>query len=123
MSLRLTWLASIEEPRASSSLSLAIPPPPLKASFQSKQCVTSNRWRLVKALATVLNHIPSYYWLNLFCFFGQITVHKGEECALLNNSQPYKWKVLNQSGNEATVPSVCFIVPPVNKEAVESVSK
>lgn len=50
-------------------------------------------------------------------------MHKGEECALLNNSQPYKWKVLNQSGNEATVPSVCFIVPPVNKEAVESVSK
>ncbi|XP_060725845.1 plectin [Tachysurus vachellii] len=58
------------------------------------------------------------------CDFKQmeITMHKGEECALLNNSQPYKWKVLNQSGNEATVPSVCFIVPPVNKEAVESVS-
>ncbi|TTA40549.1 Plectin [Bagarius yarrelli] len=58
------------------------------------------------------------------CDFKQmeITIHKGEECALLNNSQPYKWKVLNQSGNEATVPSVCFIVPPVNKEAVESVS-
>ncbi|XP_058251615.1 plectin isoform X2 [Hemibagrus wyckioides] len=58
------------------------------------------------------------------CDFKQmeITVHKGEECALLNNSQPYKWKVLNHSGNESTVPSVCFIVPPVNKEAVESVS-
>ncbi|XP_053539090.1 plectin isoform X8 [Ictalurus punctatus] len=58
------------------------------------------------------------------CDFKQmeITMHKGEECALLNNSQPYKWRVLNQSGNEATIPSVCFIVPPVNKEAVESVS-
>ncbi|XP_060778274.1 plectin isoform X4 [Neoarius graeffei] len=58
------------------------------------------------------------------CDFKQmeITVRKGEQCALLNNSQPYKWKVLNQSGNEATLPSVCFIVPPVNKEAVESVS-
>ncbi|XP_026148886.1 plectin isoform X7 [Mastacembelus armatus] len=58
------------------------------------------------------------------CDFKQqeITVHKGDECALLNNSQPFKWKVLNRSGNEAMVPSVCFIVPPVNKEAVDSVS-
>ncbi|XP_043974152.1 plectin-like isoform X18 [Gambusia affinis] len=58
------------------------------------------------------------------CDFKQqeITVHKGEECALLNNSQPFKWKVLNRSGNEALVPSVCFLVPPVNKEAVDSVS-
>ncbi|KAF3840137.1 hypothetical protein F7725_018854 [Dissostichus mawsoni] len=58
------------------------------------------------------------------CDFKQqeITVHKGDECALLNNSQPFKWKVLNRSGNEAVVPSVCFMVPPVNKEAVDSVS-
>ncbi|KAM9852487.1 plectin-like [Aulostomus maculatus] len=58
------------------------------------------------------------------CDFKQqeITVHKGDECALLNNSQPFKWKVLNHSGNEAVVPSVCFIVPPVNKEAMDSVS-
>ncbi|MED6232062.1 hypothetical protein ATANTOWER_019856, partial [Ataeniobius toweri] len=58
------------------------------------------------------------------CDFKQqeITVHKGDECALLNNSQPFKWKVLNRSGNEAVVPSVCFLVPPVNKEAVDSVS-
>ncbi|KAL6108824.1 plec [Pungitius sinensis] len=58
------------------------------------------------------------------CDFKQqeITVHKGDECALLNNSQPFKWKVLNHSGHEAVVPSVCFMVPPVNKEAVDSVS-
>ncbi|XP_057690641.1 plectin isoform X23 [Corythoichthys intestinalis] len=58
------------------------------------------------------------------CDFKQqeITVHKGEECALLNNSQPFKWKVLSRSGNEASVPSVCFLVPPVNKDAMDSVS-
>ncbi|XP_047189400.1 plectin-like isoform X9 [Scophthalmus maximus] len=58
------------------------------------------------------------------CDFKQqeITVHKGDECALLNNSQPFKWKVLNHSGHEAVVPSVCFIVPPVNKEALDGVS-
>ncbi|XP_073667792.1 plectin isoform X2 [Paramisgurnus dabryanus] len=59
------------------------------------------------------------------CDFKQmeITIHKGDECALINNSQPSKWKVLNRSGDEAIVPSVCFLVPPVNKEAVESVSR
>ncbi|XP_021451800.2 plectin isoform X19 [Oncorhynchus mykiss] len=59
------------------------------------------------------------------CDFKQmeITVHKGEECALINNSpQPNKWKVLNRSGIEAVVPSVCLLVPPVNKEAMDSVS-
>ncbi|XP_077577040.1 plectin isoform X8 [Stigmatopora nigra] len=58
------------------------------------------------------------------CDFKQqeITVHKGDECALLNNSQPFKWKVLSRSGHEASVPSVCFLVPPVNKVAMDSVS-
>ncbi|XP_052435301.1 plectin isoform X15 [Carassius gibelio] len=58
------------------------------------------------------------------CDFKQmeITMHKGDECTLINNSQPFRWKVLNRSGNEAVVPSICFLVPPVNKEAVESVS-
>ncbi|XP_034154497.2 plectin a isoform X4 [Pangasianodon hypophthalmus] len=58
------------------------------------------------------------------CDFKQmeITVHRGDECVLLNNSQPFKWKVRSSSGNEATVPSICFIIPPTNKEAVESSS-
>ncbi|KAA8586221.1 hypothetical protein FQN60_007790, partial [Etheostoma spectabile] len=58
------------------------------------------------------------------CDFKQmeITVHRGEECALLNNSQPDKWKVLNDKGIEASVPSICFLVPPTNKDAVNSVA-
>ncbi|XP_042362490.1 LOW QUALITY PROTEIN: plectin a [Plectropomus leopardus] len=58
------------------------------------------------------------------CDFKQmeITVHRGDECALLNNSQPYKWRVLNNQGSEATVPSVCFLVPPTNKDAVNGVA-
>ncbi|XP_054619672.1 plectin a isoform X3 [Dunckerocampus dactyliophorus] len=58
------------------------------------------------------------------CDFKQmeITVHRGDECALLNNSQPYKWKVLNREGSEASVPSICFLVPPTNKDAVNSVA-
>ncbi|XP_075703768.1 plectin isoform X4 [Rhinoderma darwinii] len=53
----------------------------------------------------------------------EITIHKGDECLLVNNSQPYKWKVLNAAGSDATVPSVCFIVPPPNKEAQDAVSR
>ncbi|KAJ8000282.1 hypothetical protein DPEC_G00203220 [Dallia pectoralis] len=58
------------------------------------------------------------------CDFKQmeITVHRGDECKLLDNSQPYQWKVQNPNGSEATVPSVCFLVPPTNDEAVKSVS-
>lgn len=54
--------------------------------------------------------------------FPQITVHRGDECALLNNSLPFKWRVLNDKGSEASVPSICFVVPPTNKEAVNSVA-
>ncbi|XP_068094244.1 plectin isoform X4 [Hyperolius riggenbachi] len=53
----------------------------------------------------------------------EITVHKGDECVLLDNSQPSKWKVMNSAGSDATVPSVCFIVPPPNKEALDAVSR
>uniref|UniRef100_W5MQ75 Plectin n=1 Tax=Lepisosteus oculatus TaxID=7918 RepID=W5MQ75_LEPOC len=70
------------------------------------------------------NPLRSKLPVQAVCDFKQmeITVHKGDECVLLNNSQPFKWKVLNASGNEAVVPSVCFLIPPPNKEALDSVS-
>ncbi|XP_031649653.1 plectin a isoform X4 [Oncorhynchus kisutch] len=58
------------------------------------------------------------------CDFKQmeLTVHRGEECVLLDNSQPYKWKVQNPKGSKATMPSICFLVPPTNNDAVSGVS-
>ncbi|XP_078085939.1 plectin-like isoform X6 [Mustelus asterias] len=53
----------------------------------------------------------------------EIMVNKGDEYILLNNSQPKKWKVVGPSGNEALVPSVCFTVPPPNKEALDAMSR
>ncbi|XP_059579580.1 plectin isoform X5 [Alligator mississippiensis] len=53
----------------------------------------------------------------------EITVHKGDECALLSNAQPEKWKVLSPGGAEAVVPSVCFLIPPPNKEALDAVNR
>ncbi|KAK3573639.1 hypothetical protein QTP86_029971 [Hemibagrus guttatus] len=54
---------------------------------------------------------------------GLITIYKDDECVLANNSHRAKWKVISPSGNEAMVPSVCFTVPPPNKEAAEMASR
>ncbi|KAM6973819.1 microtubule-actin cross-linking factor 1 [Tautogolabrus adspersus] len=53
----------------------------------------------------------------------EITITRGEECVLEDNSQRTKWKVISPSGNEAMVPSVCFTVPPPNQEAMDTASR
>ncbi|KAM9494125.1 microtubule-actin cross-linking factor 1 isoform 10-T10 [Clarias gariepinus] len=53
----------------------------------------------------------------------EITVNKGEECVLEDNSQRTKWKIISPTGNEAMVPSVCFTVPPPNQEAIDTASR
>ncbi|XP_078788476.1 dystonin isoform X41 [Oryzias latipes] len=53
----------------------------------------------------------------------EITIYKDDECVLANNSHRAKWKVINPAGNEAMVPSVCFTVPPPNKEAIDMATK
>ncbi|XP_027142331.1 microtubule-actin cross-linking factor 1 isoform X12 [Larimichthys crocea] len=53
----------------------------------------------------------------------QITISRGEECVLEDNSQRTKWKVISPMGNEAMVPSVCFTVPPPNQEAIDTASR
>ncbi|XP_055981338.1 plectin isoform X5 [Sorex fumeus] len=63
--------------------------------------------------------------LQAVCDYKQVevTVHKGDECQLLGPAQPFHWQVLGSSGGEAAVPSVCFLVPPPNQEALEAVSR
>ncbi|NWQ89800.1 DYST protein, partial [Burhinus bistriatus] len=53
----------------------------------------------------------------------EITIYKDDECVLANNSHRAKWKVISLSGNEAMVPSVCFTVPPPNKEAIDTANR
>uniref|UniRef100_A0A3Q3VYD6 Uncharacterized protein n=1 Tax=Mola mola TaxID=94237 RepID=A0A3Q3VYD6_MOLML len=53
----------------------------------------------------------------------EITINRGEECVLEDNSQRTKWKVISPTGNEAMVPSVCFTVPPPNQEAINTASR
>ncbi|OCT57052.1 hypothetical protein XELAEV_18004054mg [Xenopus laevis] len=49
----------------------------------------------------------------------EITISRNEECVLEDNTQRTKWKVISTTGNEAMVPSVCFLIPPPNQEAME----
>ncbi|XP_054854823.1 microtubule-actin cross-linking factor 1 isoform X6 [Eublepharis macularius] len=53
----------------------------------------------------------------------EITICRNDECVLEDNSQRTKWKVISPTGNEAMVPSVCFLVPPPNKEAIDMASR
>ena len=47
----------------------------------------------------------------------QMSISKGSECVLLDNSQKIKWRVRNGAGQEGMVPAVCFLIPPPNDEA------
>ncbi|XP_072498626.1 dystonin isoform X22 [Notamacropus eugenii] len=53
----------------------------------------------------------------------EITIYKDDECVLASNSHRAKWKVISPTGNEAMVPSVCFTVPPPNKEAIDTANR
>jgi len=46
-----------------------------------------------------------------------MTVSKGEECTLLDNSRRTKWRVRNSNNVEGLVPAICFYIPPPNKDA------
>ncbi|XP_056116139.1 dystonin isoform X1 [Rhinichthys klamathensis goyatoka] len=71
------------------------------------------------------NPIRSSIPVKAICDYRQIeiTIGKEDECVLVSNSHRAKWKVISPSGNEAMVPSVCFSVPPPNKDAVEMSSR
>uniref|UniRef100_A0A3Q0SXG4 Dystonin n=1 Tax=Amphilophus citrinellus TaxID=61819 RepID=A0A3Q0SXG4_AMPCI len=71
------------------------------------------------------NSVRSSIPVKAICDYRQIeiTIYKDDECVLANNSHRAKWKIINPAGNEAMVPSVCFTVPPPNKEAVDMASR
>jgi hypothetical protein len=58
-----------------------------------------------------LTALCSYKHLNM-------SVSKNERCTLLDNQQKVKWRVRNSTGQEGLIPSVCFVIPPPNNEAI-----
>jgi len=53
------------------------------------------------------------------CVRVQMSIVKGEECMLLDNSRRTRWRVRNSAGAEGLVPAICFYIPPPNKDAEE----
>lgn len=103
---------------------------PIQAVCDFKQMEVGHSCSTAKltSLLKKQQQLTSFYLAIFIAFISafispQITVHRGDECALLNNLQPFKWRVLNDKGSEASVPSICFLVPPTNKDAVNSAAE
>ncbi|GIY98984.1 plectin [Caerostris extrusa] len=65
--------------------------------------------------------LPRPLRVTAVCSFKQqsMSVIKDEQCWLHDNSNKNKWKIINSHGVEGMVPSVCFVIPPPNPEALE----
>ncbi|XP_076544870.1 dystonin-like protein short stop isoform X30 [Osmia lignaria lignaria] len=57
------------------------------------------------------------------CSYKQMSIEKGEQCTLYDNSGRIKWRVKNQEGVESPVPGVCFALQPPDKEALDAAER
>lgn len=59
------------------------------------------------------------------CSYKQVnmSIEKGEQCTLYDNSGRVKWRVKNTQGVESPVPGVCFALQPPDKEALEAAER
>ncbi|EDO37708.1 predicted protein [Nematostella vectensis] len=49
----------------------------------------------------------------------QNTVEQGEEYTLFDNTEHHAWKVASSPGEQSEVPSVCFVIPAPDLEAID----
>ncbi|KOX72958.1 Dystonin [Melipona quadrifasciata] len=59
------------------------------------------------------------------CSYKQVnmSIEKGEQCTLYDNSGRIKWRVKNQEGIESPVPGVCFALQPPDKDAIDAAER
>ncbi|XP_072756473.1 microtubule-actin cross-linking factor 1 isoform X20 [Anoplolepis gracilipes] len=59
------------------------------------------------------------------CNYKQVnmSIEKGEQCTLYDNSGRVKWRVKNTQGVESPVPGVCFALQPPDKEALDAAER
>ncbi|XP_018398747.1 PREDICTED: plectin-like [Cyphomyrmex costatus] len=59
------------------------------------------------------------------CTYKQVnmSIEKGEQCTLYDNSGRVKWRVKNTQGVESPVPGVCFALQPPDKEALDAAER
>lgn len=98
------------------------PESPIRSSIPVKAICDYRQIEVSLQDITSLQNFQNFK-VNLCLDVFQITIHKEEECELTSNSHRAKWKVISPAGNEAMVPSVCFTVPPPNKEAADAAAK
>ncbi|XP_054739785.1 dystonin isoform X18 [Anastrepha obliqua] len=66
------------------------------------------------------------YTIQAICGYklpGHIQIEKGEKCLLLDNSGRVKWRIRSSAGQEGSIPSACFLIPPPDKEAVDAAER
>ncbi|XP_054090028.1 microtubule-actin cross-linking factor 1 isoform X30 [Zeugodacus cucurbitae] len=66
------------------------------------------------------------YTIQAICAYkqpGHIQIEKGEKCLLLDNSGRVKWRIRSSTGQEASIPSACLLIPPPDQEAVEAAER
>ncbi|XP_047367850.1 dystonin isoform X35 [Vespa velutina] len=59
------------------------------------------------------------------CNYKQVnmSIEKGEQCTLYDNSGRVKWRVKNSQGVESPVPGVCFSLHPPDKDALDAAER
>ena len=53
----------------------------------------------------------------------QVSLRKQDQCTLVDGGHRLKWVVRTAAGEEAEAPSVCFLLPPPDTDAVDAVEK
>ena len=48
-------------------------------------------------------------------------MEKGEECILLDNNDPQRWRIRNSRASAGVVPSICLTFPPPDAECRQRV--
>nr|XP_022902342.1 plectin-like isoform X1 [Onthophagus taurus]XP_022902343.1 plectin-like isoform X1 [Onthophagus taurus]XP_022902344.1 plectin-like isoform X1 [Onthophagus taurus]XP_022902345.1 plectin-like isoform X1 [Onthophagus taurus]XP_022902346.1 plectin-like isoform X1 [Onthophagus taurus] len=54
---------------------------------------------------------------------NNFAIEKNKKCVLIDNSGRIKWRVQNSKGIEESVPGVCFVISPPDKEALDAVER
>uniref|UniRef100_A0A452HQK9 Calponin-homology (CH) domain-containing protein n=1 Tax=Gopherus agassizii TaxID=38772 RepID=A0A452HQK9_9SAUR len=91
---------------------------PARLTIEAYRAAMQTQWSWILQLC----HCVEQHLRENAAYF-EITIYKDDECVLASNSHRAKWKVISPSGNEAMVPSVCFTVPPPNKEAIDTANR
>ncbi|XP_023287984.1 dystonin isoform X25 [Orussus abietinus] len=84
---------------------------------QAKDVVPMRQRRQPVMRPLQITAICSYKQVN------QISIEKGEQCTLYDNSGRVKWRVKNSQGVESPVPGACFALQPPDKDALDAAER